>query len=120
MFWIGVIWTFTWGILASICQTEFFLHELTYDELNQTYWATSGTLMSVWGFSPPLGALIAGIGIMLYSGVSGPNIWKFGIGIILGFAVGFSVAMLGHYSFLFAIGATFILFFFFDINCLFL
>ena len=112
IFWIAVIWIFFWGIAASIYQSVNFLHVMTFDELNQSIWALDGSLMTIWGMAPPLGAIIAGIGILIYADVKGSTLWKFGIGIILGIILSIMVASLGHVSWLFAIGGTLILLFF--------
>ncbi|MBC8314390.1 MAG: hypothetical protein ISR57_01925 [Bacteroidales bacterium] len=115
LFWISVIWTFAWGILGSICQNEFFGHELSLEEFNQSAWAIDGPIMMIWGFATPLGILVAGIGILLYSNAKGSTAWKYTIGIILGVFLSFLIGSLGHIPILFAIGATLILLFFFRI-----
>ncbi len=115
LFWISVIWTFAWGILGSICQVEFFGHVLSFEEFNQTAWNVGGPLMMIWGFATPLGVLVAGIGILLYSNAKGSTAWKYTIGIILGIFLSFLIGSLGHIPILFAIGATLILLFFFRI-----
>ena len=115
LFWIAVVWGVFWGILGSIYQSEFYLGVLTFEELNKTIWATPGPLMALWAFAPPLGALVAGIGLLLYSGVKRSTIWKFGIGVFLGIIISFVIGALGHFPPLYAIGGTLILLFFFGI-----
>jgi hypothetical protein len=114
LFWVAIVWTFFWGIAASICQTEFFLNKMTYDEFSQSVWSGSPLAM-IWGFAPVLGAMVAGIAILLYSGAKGSTLLKFGFGIIVGFVLSWIVGSLGHISILFAIGGTCILLFFFGI-----
>ncbi|UCG86501.1 MAG: hypothetical protein JSW71_21815 [Gemmatimonadota bacterium] len=115
LFWLGVVWAFFWGILASIHQVEFYASILTFEELNETIWATSGPLMALWGFAPPLGALVAGIGSLLYSDVKTATVWKAGVGVFLAVVASLAVGSLGHFPPLFAIGGTLILSFFFGI-----
>lgn len=115
LFWIAVIWTFAWGILGSICQNEFFGQEMTFEEFNQSAWALQGTIMTIWGFATPLGILVAGIGILMYSNAMGSTTWKFIIAIILGLFISFLIGSIGHIPILFAVGATLILLFFFRI-----
>ena len=115
VFWIGVIWAFFWGIFLSIHQAELYLRVLTFEELNQTIWATTGPLISVWGLAPPLGALVAGIGLLIHAGAKRSTVWKFGIGITLAVIFSFVIGSLGHFPPLYAIGGTLILFFFFGV-----
>ena len=113
VFWIGVIWTFFWGIFLSIHQAEFYLRILAFDELNQTIWATTGPLISIWGLAPPLGAIVAGIGLLIHAGAKGSTVWMFGIGISLAVIVSFVIGSLGHFPPLYAIGGALILSLFF-------
>ena len=115
LFWFGVFWAFFWGILGSIHQVEYYSGVLTLEQLNDTIWATTGPLMTIWGFSPPLAVVIAGIGLLLYSGAKRLTVWLFGIGIILLVYVVLIIQSLGHFAPLFAIAATLILLFFFRI-----
>jgi hypothetical protein len=113
LFWIGVVWGFLWGILGSIHQTEFYLRVLTFEELEQSIWATSGTLGTIYGFGPPLAALIAGVGLLLYKGASRSTVWKFAVGVFVAIIATAVIGQLGHHPLLYAIAATLILLFFF-------
>ena len=116
LLWVGVVWAFFWGILGSIHLVEFYAGVLTFEELNQTIWASTGPLFLLWGvFGVPLGALVAGVGLLLYSGAKGSTVWKFGIGIALGVIISFVIGSLGHFPPLYAIGGTLILLFFFGV-----
>jgi hypothetical protein len=79
----------------------------------------SGPVMFLWGIGGvPLGAIVAGIGIMLYSGVKASTIWKFVIGyfFILGPIVAIAMApWVGHIPLLFGISGSLILLFFIGI-----
>jgi len=114
LFWIAVIWAFLWGVLASVFVDSAF-NNLTMDEVNQTMWAFTGPWYLLWAFGVPLGALVAGIGILLYSSAKGSSIWKCGIGIFLGIIIGMVSGFLGHIPALFGIGGTLILLFFIGI-----
>lgn len=114
LFWIGVIWAILWGVLASVFVGSA-LRDLTMDEFNQTMWATTGPWYLLWAFSPLLGAIVAGIGILLRSDAKGSTVWKFGIVIVLGFSLSMASGFLGHVPPLFGIGGTLILLFFFGI-----
>lgn len=115
IFWTGVIWAILWGVIGSISVTSA-MNSLTMDELNQTMWALTGPLMILWGvFGVPVGALVAGIGLLLYSGAKGATVWKFGIGILLVLIIAMALGALGHFPPLFGIGGTLILLFFIGI-----
>ena len=114
IFWIGVIWAILWGVIGSISVSSA-MNSLTTAELNQTMWAFTGPLMMLWVFGVPLGALVAGTGLLLYSGARGSTVWKFGIGILLVLIVGMQLGRLGHFPPLFGIGGTLILLFFIGI-----
>ena len=114
LFWLAVIWAFLWGVLGSVFVDSAFKN-LTMDEVNQTMWATTGPWYLLWAFGVPLGALVAGIGVLLYSGAKGLTMWKCGIGIVLGVFIGMASGFLGHIPPLFGIGGTLILLFFMGI-----
>jgi hypothetical protein len=115
LFWLAVAWTFFWGILASVHQNELYGHVLTFEEFEETIWATTGLLMNVWGNALPLGVLLAGIGVMLYSGVKRSTAWVLAIGVFLGVVISLLIGALGHFPPLYAIGASLILLSFFGI-----
>ena len=114
LFWIAVIWVFLWGVLASIFVGSAF-RNLTMDEVNQTMWAITGPWYLIWAFGVPLGALVAGIGALLYSGAKGSTIWKCGIGMFLAVPIVMMSGFLGYIPLLFGIGGTLILLFFIGI-----
>jgi hypothetical protein len=114
LFWIAVIWAILWGVIVSVLLGSSF-RDLTMDEVNQTMWAVTGPWYLLWAFGVPLAALVACIGVLLYSGSKGSTIWKCGIGIFAGFIIGMVSGLLGHTPPLFGIGGTLILLFFIGI-----
>ena len=114
LFWIAVIWAILWGVIGSIF-VDTALKNLTIEEFNQTIWAFMGLWHLLWVFGVPLGALVAGIGLLLYSDAKGSTVWKFGIGSVLGVTLGMAIGFLGHIPPLFGIGGTLILLLFFGI-----
>lgn len=115
LFWVGLIWAFFWGIVASIDQAERYLSVLTLQELDQTIWSVKGPLMAVWGAGPPLGVLMAGIALLIYSGAKGWTTWLFGLGVFLAVGGSYAFGSLGHFSLLYAVGGSLILGFFFGV-----
>jgi len=116
IFWIAVIWAIGWGVIGGI-SADLTMNSLTWDELSQSIWAIGGPLNMVWGLlGVTLGAIVAGIGALLYSGAKASTVWKFGIGIFLLFIITMMVLpALGYFPPLFGIGGTLILLFFMGI-----
>jgi hypothetical protein len=113
VFWIGVAWSFIWGIIGSMHYSSY-LHTLTLEQIEQTVWTLQGPLMFIWGvLGVPLGAIIAGIGAALYSSAKISTAWKFGLGIFIGMFVGFVSIFIGHFPPWFWLGGTLLLIFFF-------
>ena len=108
LFWIAIIWAFLWGVLGSVLVDSTF-NNLTKNEVNQTMWAFTGPWYLLWGLGVPLGALVAVIGILLYSSAKGSTVWEYGIGIVLGFFIGMAIMFFGHIRLLFGIGGALIL-----------
>lgn len=85
-------------------------------ELNQTIWSVRGPLFLLWRVGGvPLGALLAGIGLLLSSNAKISTVLKFAIGIFLTIIIAMAMGRLGHISYLFGIGGTLILLSFFEI-----
>ena len=114
LFFIAVIWEILWGLIDWIF-VSLAIRTLTMDELNQTIWRHPGPLFLLWGFYVPLGTLIAGIGMLLYSGAKGSSIWKYVLGIVLAMLIYPAVWHLAHIPPLFGVGGTLILLFFMGI-----
>ena len=105
LFWIGAIYAFILAIpLGAYLDTM--IRGLTTDQLNQTMWAPSGFWFNWWGLSPPIGALVAGTGLLLYSGAGASRVWAYGVGIPLTVFVGAVLMSIGHFPPLFGIGGT--------------
>jgi len=115
LFWIAIIWAIGWGVIGSVFVDSAF-RNLTMDELNLTMWAPQGTWTMIWALlGVPLAAIVAIIGILLYSNAKGSTVLKYVIGIFLA-GVGMAVVYpLGHIPLLFGIGGTLILLFFIGI-----
>lgn len=108
VFWLAVVWLAGWLVLGWAIANPVIKYS-TLEELNQTVWAMTGPLLLLAGMAVPLGALVAGIGALLYSGAEGATVWKVGIGILAAYIIAFMVPLLGHFPPLFGIGGTIIL-----------
>jgi hypothetical protein len=115
LFWVAVIWAILWGVIGSVFVGSAF-RSSTMDELNMTMWAFQGPWTMIWGlFGVPLAAIVAAVGLLLYSGAKGSTVLKYGIGIFLAVFAGMAAGSLGHIPLLFGIGGTLILLFFMGI-----
>jgi hypothetical protein len=114
LFWVAVIWAILWGVIGSVFVDSAF-RNLTMDELNLTMWATTGPWYLTWAFGAPLAAIVAMIGILLYSDARGLTALKYGIGIFLAVFLGMAAGFMGHIPLLFGFGGTLILLFFIGI-----
>ena len=115
LFWIAVIWAIGWGVIGSVFVDSAF-RNLPMDELNLTMWASQGTWTMIWAlFGVPLAAIVAIIGILLYSGAKRSTVLKYGIGIFLAVFASMAAGYLGYIPLLFGIGGTLILLFFIGI-----
>jgi hypothetical protein len=109
LFLIGIAWIIAWEIVNNVKILPL-MHSLTLDEFNQTIWAFTGPLMSLRGVSMPLGAIVAGIGILFYSSAKGSTVWKVGIGSFIVLIISLIAMGINFYSApLFGIGGTLIL-----------
>jgi hypothetical protein len=109
LFWIGIVWTISWEIINDVKVLPL-MHTLTTGEFNQTIWAFTGPLMFLRGISMPMGAIVSGIGILLYSSAKGSTVWKVGIGSFIVLAISLVAMGLNLYSApLFGIGGSLIL-----------
>lgn len=97
MFWIGIVWTIAWEIVAVVKILPL-MHALPLEEYNQTIWAFTGPLMFLRGISMPLGAIVAGIGILFYSSAKGSTVWKVGIGLFIVLIISLVAMGLNFYS----------------------
>jgi hypothetical protein len=114
LFWIGVLWAILGGVIGGISASSI-MNSLTMAELNQTNWAIDGPVFLLYSLSPILGALVAGIGVLLHSGAKGSTVWIFGIGIVLAVVLAVMITEMGYFPPLFGIGGALILLSFFGI-----
>jgi hypothetical protein len=109
VFWMSVTWMIAWvfirrGIFGPL------LHSLTTEEINQTIWAFTEPLNRLYGLSVPLGAIVAGVGVLLYSDAKGSTVWKVGTGLFIMFVISLITLAFNLYApLLFGVGGTLIL-----------
>jgi hypothetical protein len=115
IFLFGVIWSLVWGLVISIsCTTA--INTMTLEQLNESVWSPTGPLMMLWGVGGvPLGTVIAGIGLLLYTNAKGLTTLFFTFGVLLAIIVAMTSGSLEFYPFLFGIGGSIILLSFFGI-----
>ncbi len=111
IFWIFAVYMIVMGWLASWWVAPAY-RNLSPAQISETIWAQGGALSWLWVFSVPLGAILAGVGMLLYVKAKRPRIWLFGIGLFL---IVFLIAFLptsAHFPPLFGVGGGLILAFF--------
>ena len=115
IFLFGVLWSLVWGLIISISTTNA-INTMTLEQLNESVWSPSGSLMMLWGIGGvPLGTVIAGIGLLLYANAKGRTTLFFTLGVLLAIFVAMASGSLELYPFLFGIGGSIILLSFFGI-----
>jgi hypothetical protein len=115
IFLFGVLWSIAWGIVLSVPVTSA-INTMTLEQLNESIWALGGSFMMLWGLGGvPLGTVIAGIGLLLYTNAKGRTTLFFAIGVLLAMFLAMFSGGSVLYPFLFGIGGTIILLSFFGI-----
>lgn len=115
IFILGVLWSVAWGLVVSISITSS-INTMTLEQLNASVWSTTGPMMMLWGLGGvPLGSVIAGIGLLLYSNARVRTILFFGLGVLVAIYLAMFSGGIELYPFLFGIGGTIILLSFFGI-----
>ena len=97
VFWISVIWMIAWVIISKGIFGPL-AYSLTTEEINQTIWAFTGPLNILSGVSLLLGAIVAGVGTLLYAGAKGSTVWKVGIGLFVVLITTLVITALNFYS----------------------
>ncbi len=109
VFWISVIWTIAWVIIAKVIFGPL-AYSLTTEEINQTIWAFTGPLNLLSGVASLLGAMVSRVGNSLYAGAKGSTVWKIGIGSFIVLTVALVATVFNYYSApVFGIGGNLIL-----------
>ncbi len=116
LFWIAIIYMILIGLLASFPVRSAYRFS-TFEEVGETIWAVTSPLFGLWATAIPVGAILAGAGLLIYVRAKRSHLWLFGLGI-------FSVLLIdmlsrweilpepGHSPLLFGIGGGLIMGFF--------
>jgi len=115
IFLFGVLWSMIWGIGVSVSSAAA-INTMTLEQLNESVWALDGWRMMLWGIGGvPLGTVIAGIGLLLYTNAKGLTTLFFALGVPVTIFFSMFSGGMSLYPFLFGIGGTIILLSFFGI-----
>jgi len=79
IFWIGTLYIIIMGFITSYWVRGAYRH-LSLEEVRETIWSYTNPLFGLWGVSIPLGAILVGIGLLIYVQAKSSHIWMFGIG----------------------------------------
>ncbi len=111
----GILLAVILGGVASYSVNSAF-RDSTIAEASETMWKIPGFWFFLWAFGVPLGAILAGVGALIYSKAKASTTWLFGLGTFLTFVlVSVALPVKKHIPILFGIGGTLILLFFFGI-----
>lgn len=115
IFLFGVLWSIVWGLVVSISITDA-INTMTMEQLKESIWAPSGSLMMLWGLGGvPLGTVIAGIGLLLFTNAKGLTTLIIALGLSLTIFLVMFTGGMDLYPYLFGIGGSIILLSFFGI-----
>ena len=79
------------------------------DQISETTWVGSSLLRRLWSFSVPVGAVLACVGLLIFSRAKGTHILSFGLGMpLLLTGVGF-LPLSGYYPPVFGVGGVLVM-----------
>lgn len=111
-FWIGISIAIIMGIIVSLDPGYFC--NLDKSNLPQSIWSYSALCFTFWGFSVPIGLIIAATGILIISSTNKKTVLKFGFGALgVYIFISFANGPMPHVPFLFGIGGTVLLIIYF-------
>ena len=112
LFFTGVLIAIIMGSIIS-WDPGCFCH-LDADNLPQSFWTYPALCFTIWGFSVPLGLIIAATGILIISNANRKTVLTFGLGGIGAYIfISFANGPMPHVPYLFGIGGTLLLVFYF-------
>jgi hypothetical protein len=80
LFWIAVVYMILIGFLASFPVRSAYRFS-TFEEVSETIWAVTSPLFGLWATAIPIGAILAGAGLLIAVRAKRSHIWLFGLGI---------------------------------------
>jgi hypothetical protein len=112
VFWIGVLLAVIIGLIVSV--DPGYVCQLDADNLPSTVWSYPALCFISWGYSVPLGFMVAAIGILMFANANRKTVLKFGLGMIGAYLfIVFANGPMPHVPVLFGIGGTLIMLFYF-------
>ncbi len=111
IFWIGAVYMVVMGFVAS-WWIQPALRNLSLAQYSETIWSWDGALFWLWAFAIPLGAILVGVGALLYVRAKSSLIWLFGIGVFLVLGIAERLLPSTHFPPLFGVGGGLIVGFF--------
>jgi len=82
IFWIGIVCMVVMGFVASWWVNSAYRY-LSLEQVSETIWVVESPLFGMWATAIPIGAILAGVGMLLYVRSKSPRIWLFGIGVFV-------------------------------------
>jgi hypothetical protein len=80
LFWISAAYMIAMGFIASFGARSAYRF-MTLDQVRETIWTATSPIFGLWATAIPIGAILAGVGVLVYVRAKGTHIWLFGVGI---------------------------------------
>ena len=78
LFWISAAYMIAMGFIASFGARSAYRF-MTLDQVRETIWSATSPLFGLWATAIPIGAILAGVGMLVYVRAKGSHIWLFGV-----------------------------------------
>ena len=82
IFSLGAAYMIGMGFVASYWVRGAYRY-LSLEQIRDTIWAAQSPLFGMWASAIPIGAILAGVGMLFYVRSKGTRIWLFGIGVFV-------------------------------------
>ena len=108
VFWVSVLYMVGMNGVASWWMVPMF-RNLAPDQISETIWLGNSLVRRLWSFATPVGAVLACVGLLIYTRAKGIHIWLFGVGLTLLLpGIGF-LPISGYYPPVFGIGGVLVM-----------
>ena len=119
LFWISAAYMIAMGFIASFGARSAYRF-MTLDQVRETIWTATSPIFGLWATAIPIGAILAGVGVLVYVRAKGSRIWLYGIGVFLILIIAERLIKSVYFPPLFGVGGGLILASFFLIAMWFL
>jgi hypothetical protein len=108
VFWVFTVYMVGMGFVASWWMVPTY-RNLSPAQISETIWAGDSLFFLIWSLSIPVGAILAGVGLLIYARSKGSRIWLFGVGVTVLLVLIGILPIPGYYPPIFGVGGGLIL-----------